>query len=135
MRFRGNMDFFETQHFFSKLYPEKEIKYEFDDKCIRFIEMSFEEGLPFLLHHIEYRKVKVLVEGMEEIYTSISPHRMAIPISELKKYISSFEDCFINQEDLSNLKSLEGKDERKDLLKSLEEWSGLSEEQILSKLK
>lgn len=83
------MNFFQAQDFFKKLYPGKNIFFEFDDKCHRFHELVFTDGKPHSLHHIECDKVKVTVEGNVPIYVDIVPHRFNLEWEEIKKIINS----------------------------------------------
>jgi len=72
------MNLYQAQEFFKQLYPGKEIKYDFDDKCHRFYEIIITDGQPNPVHHCECNKVKVIVDGMDPIYVPIAPHRLAI---------------------------------------------------------
>lgn len=69
------MNFFEAQDMFKQWYPNKQISFEFDNKCCRVQEIMYTDGLPNECHHIENNKVKVTVEGMEPLYVPIIPHR------------------------------------------------------------
>jgi hypothetical protein len=81
------MNFFEAQDFFKGMYPDKKIDYQFDDSCIRFIEMVMTDGKPNPVHHVEYQKIKVTVEGMEPKYVPIASHRMNINWDDLKQFV------------------------------------------------
>ncbi len=83
------MNFFEAQDMFKKMYPGKEIKFEFDEKCHRFHELIYTDGVPNPVHHIESNKVKVSVEGMQPIYSPIQPHRECVTWEHMKKLINS----------------------------------------------
>ena len=82
------MNFYEAQEFFAKLYPGKKISYEFDDKCHRFYELVFTDGVPNPVHHIENRQVKVTVEGMDPLYVPIMPHRECADWDYMKNLIN-----------------------------------------------
>jgi hypothetical protein len=69
------MNFFEAQDFFKQMYPGKEMKFSFDQKCHRFYEIVITDGKPNPIHHVENNKVKVEVSGMDPIYVPIQPHR------------------------------------------------------------
>ncbi len=69
------MNFYEAQDFFKKMYADKEVKFEFDDKCHRTHEVIYTDGVPNEAHHIENDKVKVTVEGMDPVYVPIAAHR------------------------------------------------------------
>ena len=83
------MNYFEVQDFFKKLYPGKKIDFEFDDKCHRFHELVYVDGIPNEMHHVENHKVKVTVEGMDPIYVPIKPHRETWTWEAIKKLIMS----------------------------------------------
>lgn len=85
------MDFFSAQDFFQKLYPGKDIKYEFDEKCHRKHELIYTDGIPNPVHHVENDKVKVTVEGSDPIYVPIAPHRECYEWEAIKKIINSKE--------------------------------------------
>ncbi len=72
------MDLYQAQDFFKQMYPNKEIKFDFDDICHKFYELSMTDGVPNLVHHCECNKVKVIVEGIEPIYVPIQSHRLCI---------------------------------------------------------
>lgn len=112
------MDYFEVKSFFEQLYPGKSIDLSFDDSCIRQVEIIHTDGLPNLIHHVEYRKVKVSVEGLDATYVSILPHRMNCCWKDIQKALSNIKDVYINPEELS----LETQE--------LEKMSGLSIEEI-----
>lgn len=81
------MNFFEAQEFIKKMNPGKEVKFDFDERCIRVIELVFYEGLPNPIHHIEYNQCKALLDGQEPIYVPIAPHRMNCDLDYVKKLI------------------------------------------------
>lgn len=86
------MNIYEAQDFFKNMYPEKKITFDFDLKCIRQIEIIQTDGFPNLLHNIEYQKLKVSIEGMEDLYVPILPHRMGIQWDVLKKHVNSLPE-------------------------------------------
>jgi len=86
------MDFFQVQDFFKQMHPEKKISYEFDDKCHRFHELVYTDGIPNPIHHVENHKVKVTVEEMAPIYVPIAPHRECYTWEEIKKVINRMLD-------------------------------------------
>ncbi len=86
------MDFIQAQDLFKNMFPGKTIKYEFDEKCHRFHELTYTDGIPNAIHHIENNKVKVTVQGMDSQYVSIKPHRECCSWETMKKMINSKED-------------------------------------------
>lgn len=101
------MDFFEAQEFFKKMYPDKLIRYDFDESCHRLSELVFTEGLPNLVHHLECRQVKVTVDGQDPFYAPIKPHRIGCSWAEIKNMLLSKEDVFIDKEELNALADLQ----------------------------
>jgi hypothetical protein len=81
------MNLYEAQDFFKQMYKDKKVVIEFDDKCIRKIECIYTDGNLHDTNHIEYRNVKVSVEGMESVYVPIQPHRMLISADQIKQKI------------------------------------------------
>lgn len=86
------MDYFEAQELFNNMYPDKKITYEFDEKCQRFHELVYTDGIPNPVHHIENNKVKVSVEEMDPMYIPIAPHRECCTWSHIKALINSMKD-------------------------------------------
>jgi hypothetical protein len=83
------MNYFQVQDFFKKMYPGKEIKFEFDDRCHRFHELVYTEGRPNEFHHVENHHVKMTIENQEPIYVPIQPHREVYSWDEIKQIINS----------------------------------------------
>jgi hypothetical protein len=83
------MNFYEAQDFFKKMYTDKLVTFEFDNKCIRQIEAIHTDGEIHDINHVEYRQVKVTPQGLPSVYVPIQPHRMCIKAEDLKKHISS----------------------------------------------
>lgn len=83
------MNYFEAKEMFKKMYPEKKIDFEFDEKCHRVHELIYTDGKPNPVHHIENDKVKVSVEGMDAIYVPIQPHRECATWEHMKSLINS----------------------------------------------
>jgi hypothetical protein len=86
------MNFFEAQDFFKNMYPGKSIKFEFDKKCIRVMEIIHTDGKPNPVHHIEYQKVKVIVDGSDPVYVPIMPHRMNCDWEYVKEHINTLSN-------------------------------------------
>lgn len=80
------MDYFQVQDFFKKLYPNNQITFELDKKCIDQAEIKFTNGKPNPIHHVEYRKVKVTVQGLDPLYIDIIPHRQNYETDGLEKH-------------------------------------------------
>lgn len=83
------MNYFQIQEFFKEMYPEKEIKFEFDHKCHRFHELVYTDGVPNKVHHVENHKVKVTIEGQNPVYVPILPHRECYTWEAIKEIINS----------------------------------------------
>lgn len=83
------MNFFEAQDLFRQIYPDKQITFEFDEKCQRVNEIIYTDGVPNEFHHIENNKVKVNVQGMDPVYVSIAPHREICTWQYLRDLIAS----------------------------------------------
>ena len=83
------MDFFQAQEIFTKMYPEKKITFEIDEKCHRVHELIYNDGKPNPIHHVESNKIKITVEGMDSIYIPIMPHRECYSWEDIKKLINS----------------------------------------------
>ena len=86
------MNLFEVKDFFKNMYPGKNIKYEFDEKCHRTHELIYTDGKPNPVHHIESNKVKVTVETMAPVYVPIAPHRECASWDQMKKLILGKQD-------------------------------------------
>lgn len=83
------MDFFEAQDFMKKMYPDKAITFEFDEKCQRLHELVYTDGIPNEIHHIQCEQIKATVDGMEPFYIPIKPHRLSVSWDFMKSMLSS----------------------------------------------
>lgn len=90
------MDYYQAKDFFKQMYPGKTITFEFDEKCHRFHQLVYTDGIPNPIHHIENNQIKVTVEGMDPIYVPIQPHRECAPWDHMKKLINSKPDPVVN---------------------------------------
>jgi len=86
------VDFIQLQEFFKSMHPGKNITYEFDEKCHRFHELVYTDGVPNKVHHVENNKVKVTIEGQSPVYVPIMPHRENYTWDALKKIINKKTD-------------------------------------------
>lgn len=86
------MDFQEAKETFSNMFTDKSVTYTFDDNCIRQIELIMEDGFPNIVHHVEYNKVKISVEGLPDKYVPIQSYRMTITNSEYKIIFDRIKD-------------------------------------------
>lgn len=82
------MNFFQLQDFLNKLHPEKNISFEFDEKCHRIYELVYTDGQPNPVHHIENDRVKVTIEGQKPTYMQIQPHRQCATWEHMKSLIN-----------------------------------------------
>ena len=86
------MNYFEVQDFVKQIYPNQNISIDFDEKCIRFIETTYTDGIPNVWHHFEYNKVKVTVDGVNQFYLNIIPHRITSDWKQMKNTIINMPD-------------------------------------------
>lgn len=85
------MNVYEAQDHVKQMYPDKLVILEFDEACLRLIEVIHTEGKPHSVHHVEYDRVKVSVDGITPFYMSIQPHRMCCTLQWVKDHINKFE--------------------------------------------
>lgn len=85
------MDFIEAQSFFKDMFPNSTIDFEFDDKCIRYIQCIYTDGKLHDICHVEYQKVKIIIKDQSPIYAPIDPHRVTMESKYLKEKISQSE--------------------------------------------
>jgi len=92
------MNFYEAQDFFKNMYPNNLVIFEFDDFCHRVHEITYTDGKPDEMHHIECNKVKVTVQGMDinPIYVPIKAHRLICCLKDIKEFLNKYTD-FINK--------------------------------------
>lgn len=130
------MNFFEVQDLFKSMHPGKNITFEFDEKCHRFHELVYTDGVPNVIHHVENHKVKVTIEGMDSIYVPISPHRENCSWSNIKDIVNSKQDVFIHNEQIKALNDLKNNSEHeyKKAISQLCEMTGLSEDKLTKKM-
>ena len=127
------MNLYECQEWFKQMYPGKKVDFSFDEKCHRQHDLMFTDGKPNLVHHVEYKKVKVTVEGMDPMYVPIAPHRENFVWADMKKFVNGKSDVHINQEQIDELKKLPS-DELEKACHELARMSDLSVEKIKQKL-
>jgi len=80
------MNFFQAQTFFKRMYPNKEIQFEFDEKCLGRVELEYTDGELNPIHHVENNKLKVTVFDMDAIYVDIAPHRQNFTTEALEAH-------------------------------------------------
>ena len=130
------MNFFEAQEFMQKMYPGKQISFEFDDNCHRKVEIMYTDGAPHMINHVECCKVKAKVEGMDPIYIPIQPHRFNTTWTGAKTYFSNATDVFIHDSDIQGLSDAKIDPEvYKSKLQELSTHTGLSHDAIEAKIK
>lgn len=128
------MNVYEAQEMFQNIYSGKKVSLEFDDNCHRTIEAVFTDGLPNLMHHVECRKVKVNVEGVEPFYAPIEPHRLTTSWASAKSYLNSKTDVHIPQEDLTAMNAIQDPQEKQLAIQQRADLAGLPIEHIQSKI-
>lgn len=119
------MDFYEAIEFFKGMFPDKQITYEFDDKCQRSLEIIHTDGLPNVVHHIECNKVKINIDGIPPQYVPIKPHRLGCSWASIKKMVNDKKDVHFNEEQLKELSE--------ENVSQFSEYTGLSREDLLAK--
>lgn len=133
------MDLIELKEMMKKSFKDKEIIYDFDYKCSRLINVCLTNGVPNLLHQIEFNQVKMTVEGFESQYINIQPHRCTLSWVDVQKFIDqkiNENDVFFPDENIkqiNNLKMIDPENFEKSI-NDLIVMSGLSKEKIESKL-
>jgi len=89
------------------MYPDKEIKFEFDKKCHRELNIIFTEGMAHPVHHVAFNRVKVTVPGMDPQYWPIQPHRMNVSWNDAKSHINEVKNFYTHDQDLHILSDLQ----------------------------
>lgn len=126
------MDYYQTQSFFKEMFKGQKVSFEFDDKCIRKLELIYSEGKMHIDNHIEYQKVKVTTENFTPFYVPIQPHRMIAPVSFVKDKVHEDEIYFHQEHKDAYAKA---SDEEKAMkLTELSALTGMSAEQIKKQL-
>lgn len=124
------MDFFSVQQFFTNMFPGKSIAYEFDKTCIRQVEISMTDGLPTVLHFVEFQKVKVSVEGMAVQYLPISAHRASLSWVAIATLVSQVADVYVADSFLAPFLQGATAPQQAQAMTDLEAMTGLTEEEI-----
>lgn len=128
------MDLYQVEEFMKEMYPGKELSYEFDDNCHRTVEMMFTNGAPNLVHHVECNRVKVNIPGEPSRYVPIAPHRIGTSWDAVKKYVNAKQDVFIHDQQKQAYSEAKDQREKDNIIKQISDYSGLSIEQIKTKL-
>ena len=129
------MDLFQAIEFFQQLHPGKEIQINFPVDCFRQIELIHTNGKPNVMHHIECHHVEVIVDGTQKHKVPIKPHRMTVPISEIRKMID-FSDFHLNDHEIVQFKKMreEQPSVYEDALRQLSGHTNMSVEDIKKKI-
>lgn len=85
------MNFYEAQEFIKTAYPNTLVVFEFDNLCIKMIEIMHTQGQANSTNHIEYDKVKVVIDAAEAIYVPILSHRMCIDFENVKSHVNALQ--------------------------------------------
>jgi len=132
------MDIVETQKMFKEMYPDTLVKFDLDEKCLRKCECIMTEGLPNLHHHLEFEKVRVIVENILDRYVPITTHRVTTNWAEFKKIVSSKNEVYLHPETKKVFKELsidsEKKVEYEQAIQDFSSLSGMTKEQIEASL-
>lgn len=129
------MNLIEAHEFFKSMNPGKNVKLEFDQSCLYQIEIIHTDSLAHIMNHVEYRKVKVTVEGNNPVYVPIAPHREIMTLSDVKKYMAGMESAYIHPDDVRAYKEAKDEKEKKDIKSKILENSGMSEKVFNDKMK
>lgn len=121
------MNLYEAIKFFQELHPDKKITVEFDAKCHRILELTYTNGLPNAIHHIENDKVKINTDDSSFTYVPIHPHRLTVAWADLKKFIVDSEDVHLNDDQLNEI--------NEDNVNEVSKLTGLTNEQLMAKKK
>jgi|SRR5271154_424068 len=127
------MNFYEAQDFFKKLYPDKLVTFDFDDKCIRQIECVYTEGQLHPANHVEYNQVKMTPQGLPSQYIPIQPHRMIVTAATVKAKIAQ-DDIHMHADTAKALSELKGTLSYDLVMRDHMEMTGLSQAQIEAKV-
>jgi len=129
------MNYYEAQDAFKKMYPDRLVTFEFDEKCIRRIECVYTDGEMHMGNHIEYRHVKVIPEGMPSLYVPIDPHREIITAATVKAKIPK-DAVYVHPDELKMLKELKDSDSPyyTSKLYELASYAGIDSEQIAASI-
>lgn len=81
------MNIYECEEFFKQLNPEKQVTLTLDENCERLHEIMCTNGILNNEHHVEYNRVKVVVDNEPAIYVNISPHRITYDKNAMKEIL------------------------------------------------
>ncbi len=96
------MNINELKLFIEQMNPGKEISLDFDVKCYRKMDFTFDDGAAAVTQHVEFNKVRVTVDG-NTVYTSIQPHRVNIPWKDAQAFIAGMKEIFVHPNALKTL--------------------------------
>lgn len=82
------MNLYETEEFFKKMNPGKEVKLSFPAECHRQYEIVMTDGIPNEYHHCECHHVMVEVEGEKPVKVPIMPHRLTLKHAWFKSVVA-----------------------------------------------
>ncbi len=132
------MNFIEAKEFFHKLYEGKKIDWVFDNSCINKLECIVIDGIVNLLHQVEFKKVKMIVDDADATYVPINAHRTNMTWQGLKDLLSSFinatDEVHINDAELKNLSSITDIELYNQSIQQLQSASGLTADKIIEKV-
>lgn len=82
--------------------PGKDFNLDFDVKCYRKVEFTFENGAAAVTQHVEFNKVRLTIDG-NITYVNIQPHRVSVPWKDAKSFIEGMQEVFIHPNGLIKL--------------------------------
>lgn len=129
------MDLFQAIEFFQGMHPGKKIEVNFPMSCFRQIELVHTNGKPNIMHHIECHHVEVTIDGTQKHKVPIKPHRMTVPISEVRKMID-FSDFHLNDHEKVQFLKMKSEDPSvyEDAVKQLSGHTNVSVEDVKKKI-
>jgi len=98
------MKIFDVKGFMEQMNPGKTVTLDLDDACACAFDITAKEGIPNLLGHITFNRVKVTIDQVV-MYVSIENHRVATGIAQLKEKFAGFADVILPTDVLMNMDS------------------------------
>ena len=132
------MNIYEAKEFFKKMHPNNLVTFSFDDTCIRHLECVMTEGLPNIVHHVEYNKLKASVQGGSDFYIPIQSHRENISWVDYQKVINAKNEVHIHPDAIKSFKETKNDPEKsreyESMISQFQTLSGMTREAIESKI-
>lgn len=133
------MNIYEAKDTLKKMFADKLVTFDLDENCIKQMECVMTEGFPNMMHHIEFDKIKISVEGSSDQYIPIQPHRENMTWSTFKKMISDKNQIYIHPDTIKKLINIKNDPNESsnyvNMINEIISMSGMTQDQIESKLK